>query len=103
MAKRAKAPRWFRHPYLRTGTIAAGKQVIETFLGEHGYRVAPVTVDNSEWIYAAACRQVLAIHLPEAERDATLKRLRQAYAPYMLNKLDYCERQPINLLGYALP
>lgn len=103
MAKRAKAPRWFRHPYLRTGTIAAGKQVTETFLGEHGYRVAPITVDNSEWIYAAACRQVLAIHLPEAERDATLKRLRQAYAPYMLNKLDYYERQPINLLGYALP
>ena len=36
-------------------------------------------------------------------RTALLKRLRLGYVPYMLNKLDYYERQSQGLLGYALP
>jgi hypothetical protein len=41
---------------------------------------------------------------PDAsERAAMLERLRLGYVPYMLNKIDYYERQSIALLGYNLP
>lgn len=46
--------RFFRHPFLHTGTSLETKQGLESFLAEHGYQVAPVTIDNSEWIFAVA-------------------------------------------------
>lgn len=103
LARRGLQPRWFRHPYLRNGTTAADKQAVEAFLGQHGYRVAPVTVDNSEWIWAFAYRRVLEGTAQVADREVELGRLREGYVPYMLNVLDYYERQSIALLGYNLP
>ena len=43
---------WFRHPYLQTGRDLETKHALEAFLAEHGYRIAPVTIDNGEWIFA---------------------------------------------------
>jgi len=103
LAERGDAPRWFRHPYLRAGQTDADKQAVIDFLAEHGYRVAPVTVDNGEWVWAFAYERVLDGQPDTPERAATLERLRLGYVPYMLNKLDYYERQSQALLGYALP
>lgn len=43
--------RWFRHPYLRTGPTRAVRAEFEEFLADHHYTVAPVTVDNSDWLF----------------------------------------------------
>ena len=103
LAERGTQPRWFRHPYLRAGRTQADKAAVRDFLATHGYRMAPVTVDNGEWVWAFAYENVLDGTLDPAERDATLQRLREGYVPYMLNKVDYYERQSQALLGYALP
>lgn len=103
MAERGMTPRWFRHPYLRAGVTDADKASVVSFLGEHGYRVAPVTVDNGEWVWAFAYARVLETQADTPERTALLERLRLGYVPYMLNKIDYYERQSQALLGYALP
>jgi len=103
LAERGQAPRWFRHPYLRVGRTAEDRAVLAAFLHGHGYRIAPVTVDNSEWIWAAAYANVLDGRPDTPEREETLQRLRRGYIPYMLNKVDYYERQSQALLGYALP
>ncbi len=103
VAAHGKAPRWFRHPFLRNGTTLADKQAMDTFLAQHGYSVAPVTVDNGEWVWAFAYRRVLDGSAKVEDRDAALERLRLGYVPYMLNKLDYYEAQSIALLGYKLP
>lgn len=103
LAKRGQAPQWFRHPYLRAGRSAEDKGAINAFLAAHGYRVAPVTVDNGEWVWAFAYARVLDTQADTPERAAVLERLRLGYVPYMLNKLDYYERQSQALLGYALP
>jgi peptidoglycan/xylan/chitin deacetylase (PgdA/CDA1 family) len=99
LAKRGAKPRWFRHPYLRAGRSAGDKAALAAFLAEHGYRIAPVTVDNSDWIWARAYRNVL----DRGGDEELLKRLRTGYVPYMLDKVDYYERFSIALLGYALP
>lgn len=103
MAQYGRQPRWFRHPYLRAGRDAAERTAVEDFLRSHGYRVAPVTVDNSEWIWAFAYANVMDGRTPVEDRPATLRRLREGYVPYMLNKLDYYERQSIELFGRNIP
>jgi len=45
--------RWFRHPFLQTGSTAEVKKELETFLVGRGYRAAPVTVDTNDWMYGA--------------------------------------------------
>ena len=103
LAERGRVPRWFRHPYLRAGHTPEERAALSAFLDQHGYRIAPVTVDNGEWVWAFAYANVLDGQPDTPERAATLERLRRGYVPYMLNKVDYYERQSQALLGYALP
>ncbi|SFS07653.1 Polysaccharide deacetylase [Stenotrophomonas maltophilia] len=103
LAERGQRPQWMRHPYLRAGRTAEERAAMDGFFRDHGYRVAPVTVDNGEWVWAFAYANVMNEQPPSAAREATLAQLRRGYVPYMLNKLDYYERQSQTLLGYALP
>jgi peptidoglycan/xylan/chitin deacetylase (PgdA/CDA1 family) len=98
LEERGQVPRWFRHPYLRAGRTVADKAALAAFLDEHGYRIAPVTVDTSDWLWAAAYRK--AITLGSEDMQA---KLRDGYVPYMLEKVAYFEQQSIALLGYNLP
>lgn len=93
-----KKPEWFRHPYLRAGRTVEDKAVLQAFLAEHGYQIAPVTVDTSDWVWAGAYRKAIA-----ANDTASMTRLREDYVPYMVSKLDYFEDQSVQLLGYNLP
>jgi peptidoglycan/xylan/chitin deacetylase (PgdA/CDA1 family) len=45
--------RYFRHPFLHVGLELEKRRAFEAFLAQAGYRVAPVTIDNDEWVYAA--------------------------------------------------
>lgn len=49
---RGEKLRWFRHPYLETGKTKEDRERFEHWLSEHGYRVAPVTMENSDWMFA---------------------------------------------------
>lgn len=98
LARRGLQPRWFRHPYLRTGRTLEEKASTQAFLSGHGYRVAPVTVTNSDWIWAAAYARAL-----DSGDAAMQAKLRSEYVPYLLRMVDYFERRSIKLLGHALP
>jgi peptidoglycan/xylan/chitin deacetylase (PgdA/CDA1 family) len=54
MQEKGQRPRYFRHPYLHTGLDLATKRQVERFLAEHQYRIAPVTIDTEDWVFAAA-------------------------------------------------
>lgn len=103
LAERGQVPQWMRHPYLRAGRTPQERARMDTFFAEHGYRIAPVTVDNGEWVWAFAYANVMNEQPDSPGREATLVRLRKGYVPYMLNKVDYYEQQSQALLGYALP
>jgi peptidoglycan/xylan/chitin deacetylase (PgdA/CDA1 family) len=94
LAARGRTPKYFRHPFLRTGRSLAVKKQVSCFLSAHGYRIAPVTVDGSDWIFARAYHDAL------TRNDRGLvRRLGDEYVPYMERKLDYWERQSRALLG----
>lgn len=99
LAKRGLKPRWFRHPFLRTGRSQEDKSAITDFLAKHGYKTAPVTINSSEWIYALAYRNAMA----NGNDPVQLSKLRNEYMVYMLAKLDYYERRSNELLGYRVP
>lgn len=62
LAKRGKSLAWFRHPYLETGFPRATKRQIEAWLAAHGYRIAPVTIDASDWEFAEPYDDAIARH-----------------------------------------
>ncbi|WP_443750993.1 polysaccharide deacetylase family protein [Asticcacaulis solisilvae] len=43
---------WFRYPYLETGPTKKKKTDIEAWLKDHNYRIAPVTMENSDWMFS---------------------------------------------------
>ena len=99
LAKRGLQPRWFRFPYLRTGTTLKDKSDVEAFLAKHRYRIAPVTINSSEWVFALAYRRAIAAHAS----DETLQRVRDDYVTYMQAELGYYEQRSVALLGREVP
>jgi peptidoglycan/xylan/chitin deacetylase (PgdA/CDA1 family) len=93
MAK-GRQMRYFRHPFLHTGLSLEVKDNLNQFLEEHKYTIAPVTIDNGDWIFARAYDNAF------AKNDRNLmKEIGAAYVPYLESKMDYWERQSIKLFG----
>jgi peptidoglycan/xylan/chitin deacetylase (PgdA/CDA1 family) len=99
LAENGQTLRWFRHPYLQAGRSPEARAELAEFLQQHNYRIAPVTVDNGEWIWAFAYGQVRDTETDPVAREERLRQLRRGYVPYMLNKLDYYEQRSHELLG----
>ena len=98
VAARGGTWKWFRHPFLQTGRDLETKHAAEAFLVEHGYRVAPVTIDNGEWIFAKAYATAI------AKKDRSVqKKLANEYVAYMERKTDYWERSARALFDRDIP
>jgi peptidoglycan/xylan/chitin deacetylase (PgdA/CDA1 family) len=89
---------WFRHPFLQTGRDLDTKHAIEAFLADHGYRIAPVTIDNGEWIFASAYAKAG----QRGDRRAQ-KKLADEYVAYMDRKTGYWERSAHALFDRDIP
>lgn len=86
--------KYFRHPFLQTGSDMEVKNAIYKFLADHNYTVAPITFDNADYIFSRA------YDIAYDKDDKKLqKRVGDAYVPYMEKKLEYWERQSVKLLG----
>jgi len=97
MEQRGLTLRFFRHPYLHTGRDLEKRAQFESFLAAHGYRVAPVTIDNDEYIFAGAYDRSL------AHGDAAAREIADAYVPYMKRKVEFFERNSQELFGRRIP
>ena len=77
LAGRHQKLRWFRHPYLETGSPAPVRQAIDGWLAAHGYRVAPVTIDADDWEFAEPYDDAIGHH-----NDARARAIRAEYLDY---------------------
>ena len=94
----SKPPYYFRHPFLHTGTSKEVRDRIDTFLKKQGYVVAPVTIDNSDYIVAAAYdRAVL------KQDETQQRRIIEAYLKYMDAVFSYYEKQSVAIVGSEIP
>lgn len=94
---RGRRLRYFRHPQIRTGPTPEYKAALDALLAERGYRVAPVTVDHNDFVFADVYGRARA----RGDRD-TMARVSAAYAPYMESVVAHFERVSREFLGYEL-
>jgi peptidoglycan/xylan/chitin deacetylase (PgdA/CDA1 family) len=88
-----RRPVYFRHPFLHTGKDAASKRGLADFLAAHDYTVAPVTIDNSDWMFAA-------VYVHALSPDAALAgKVKQAYVPYMESIFAFFEERSKEVAG----
>jgi len=90
--------RWFRHPYLRTGDDPEKTKALEEFLYEHGYAIAPVTIDNWDWWFNGAYNDAW-----QAGDKELMTRIADDYIFYMAEVFDYVEQFTYDVLGSGLP
>ncbi len=98
LAGRGRRLRYFRHPYLHTGLDMETRRVIQGFLAAHVYRVAPVTLDNSDYMFAA----VYGSALGRGDR-AMVERAIEAYVPYLESVVAFFESRAREVAGHAFP
>jgi peptidoglycan/xylan/chitin deacetylase (PgdA/CDA1 family) len=94
---RGRRLRYFRHPSLRTGPTPEYKAALASLLAERGYRVAPVTVDNNDFMFADVYARMR--RSPDRERTA---RVVDAYVPYLEAVFAHFERLSREFLGYEV-
>ncbi len=90
--------RYFRHPYLHAGNTKAKHDSLSLFLKEHHYTVAPVTIDNEDYVFAAAYQPAKDNHNLMLVTDIITD-----YIKYMEAKLVFYENQSQKLFGRNIP
>ena len=93
LKKAGRHPRFFRHPFLHTGRSAEVRAAVQAFLDRRGLRVAPVSLDNYDFVFAAAFDRV------QHTDDGAVNRLTAAYADYMTSIVAYYEDQAQKIVG----
>lgn len=97
LAQRGKRLRYFRHPFLHAGKDLKTRTAFEKFLVGRGYRIAPVTIDNQEWVFA----EVYAMAKDRGDKR-TAERVAGAYLTHMDQVFDFFERRSVEVVGYEI-
>lgn len=85
-ARGGSQSRYFRHPFLHTGPTEEIKRGLASFLKEHNYLPAPVTIDTSDWLFARS-----------------RKNLDQEYIRYMDEITTFFEARAREVVGRDIP
>ncbi len=88
---------YFRHPQTHTGDTQAKKETVEAFLEGRGYKVAPHTIDSSDYIFNSGYVQAL------GRDEATATRLREAYLDFVIRATEFAERVSPQIFGRDIP
>jgi peptidoglycan/xylan/chitin deacetylase (PgdA/CDA1 family) len=90
--------RYFRHPFLQVGLEIEKRRAFEAFLKDRGYTIAPVTIDNDEYVYAA----IYADALRRGDQETAAK-IGADYRRYMEAVIAFVEDVSRRLAGRDIP
>jgi len=86
--------RFFRHPFLRRGLTLEDKRAIDAFLAARGYTIAPVTMDNVDYLFSAVYTEA------KTSRDEQLMaRVADAYLAFSEQIYAFYEEAAEDLFG----
>jgi peptidoglycan-N-acetylglucosamine deacetylase len=87
--------RYFRHPFLDTGRDLQTRRDAEAFLVARGYRIAPVTLDAWDWMYATVYEDA------KRRNDTALQQqLLHDYLSYSDTVFAYSEQLSKQIMNY---
>ncbi|HWO35328.1 MAG TPA: polysaccharide deacetylase family protein [Candidatus Acidoferrum sp.] len=95
LAEHQTTLRYFRHPFLDTGRDLQTRREAEAFLIARGYRIAPVTLDAWDWMYAGVYEDA------KNRGDSALQQqLVSSYLSYSDSVFAYTEQLAKQTIGY---
>jgi peptidoglycan/xylan/chitin deacetylase (PgdA/CDA1 family) len=95
LAPRKMKLRYFRHPYLDTGRDLLTRRQAEAFLVGRGYRIAPITLDGWDWMFAGLYEDA------KKRSDAELQgKIAKEYLAYHDAVFAYSEQLSAKIVGY---
>ena len=89
---------YFRHPFTHTGPTKEVKAAFEEFLKIRGYKIAPFTVENSDYVFNR-----LYVDGRKAKDQGLLRRIREAYLAHNDSVFDFCEGLSREMFGREIP
>lgn len=89
---RGKKLEYFRHPFLNVGPNLETRRAFEQFLTARGYQIAPVTLDNSDYMFA-----LVYSHSPLKARIV------HDYVPYLTLIVQFFEQRAVEVTGHEIP
>jgi peptidoglycan-N-acetylglucosamine deacetylase len=99
---RASSPghssRYLRHPFLHVGADTATAEGLQRWLNRHNFTVAPVTIDNNEWVYARAYTLALG-----RNDSVMMDRLVPAYLEHIDQAFAFAESMSVRVVGEEIP
>lgn len=87
--------RYFRYPFLDVGKTAEKARAFQRFLKRQGYTVAPVTINNQEYMFAAVYAHAMA-----AGDTETADRVAASFLSYMNDIFARAEEFSRETIGY---
>jgi peptidoglycan/xylan/chitin deacetylase (PgdA/CDA1 family) len=95
LAQRKMKLRYFRHPYLDTGRDLETRRKAEEFLTQRGYRIAPITLDGWDWMFAGVYEDA------KKRNDTALQQqIVKEYLAYHDAQFAYFEQLSAKVVGY---
>jgi peptidoglycan/xylan/chitin deacetylase (PgdA/CDA1 family) len=95
LAPRKMKLRYFRHPYLDTGRDLMTRRQAEAFLVDRGYRIAPITLDGWDWMFAGLYEDA------KKRNDTALQQqIVKEYLAYHDAVFAYSEQLSVKVVGY---
>lgn len=98
LKQKGQTLRYFRHPFLHVGSDLKVRRAFEAFLSSRGYTVAPVTLDNDEFVYAAAYATAL-----RSGNTPVAMRIANDYLRYMAQVFTFFEDVSKRVTGREIP
>jgi peptidoglycan/xylan/chitin deacetylase (PgdA/CDA1 family) len=94
----SRKPRFLRFPYNHTGDTEEKHDAIAAFMSAHGYRLAPCTIDNSDYKF----NETYALALARHDGRAAAK-IRADYIAYTGAEIDWYTALDKQVFGYDPP
>ena len=79
--------KYFRHPFLHSGTTKGSYDSLNQFLTDHNYIPAPITIDNEDYLFAQAYAKAYV-----NGDSALMKKIGASYLEHSEQKLKYYEK-----------
>lgn len=98
MQSAGRDSKFFRFPFNHTGDTQEKHDAIAAFLKARGYRTAPCTIEDEDWLFTATYYRAHARH-----DEATAAKVREAYLAFAAAEIDYYAKLNRQVLGYDPP
>ena len=89
---------WYRHPFNQTGPTLDAKTRFEAFAREHGYRIAPFTVEAVDYLFTRFYEKAISDRKPSRADQVMTE-----YLQFQDREMDWAQAFSVETFGREIP